>query len=277
MSLPGRHLCPAERAGAAAGPLRGPEHPPGRGPPPARRRGHGGRQPPQDGLGLTGEGRGPFRFPRERDAPGASAPPSAAGPNLRPGPSAAHRRHPALYPLRTAPAATSWEPHARRRPHGEGNFPPLFTPRRRSPAHPHGGEPRWRRKSEAARCLPGYGPGRTRRGRPPAPPERAKPRRRRRGWYNGPQRRPSPRYPCPLSSPVAIRGGAAPALPCRHPPGQPRQAPERGGRHGDGRRRVPVSASAGRGRAGRGGARPRYRRPSRCGQGPAAARSGSRV
>lgn len=98
----------------------------------------------------------PHRTQRSRHL----GPPSAAGPKGRPGPSAAHRRHPALHPLRTAPAATPREPRARRRSHGRGNFTP-GPPRRRSPAHPHGGEPRWRRKGEPARCLPGYGPGRT--------------------------------------------------------------------------------------------------------------------
>lgn len=41
--------------------------------------------------------------------------------------------------------------------------PPNCTPRRRSPTHPYGAQPRWRRKDEAARCPPGCAPP-----RPPA-------------------------------------------------------------------------------------------------------------
>lgn len=72
MSLPGRPLRPAQRAGPAAGP--------GRGPPRARQRRHKGHQPPQEGLRLTGEGRGPLRVPTARDATGASALPFSRGP-----------------------------------------------------------------------------------------------------------------------------------------------------------------------------------------------------
>lgn len=66
-----------------------------------------------------------------------------------------------------------------------------------------------------------------------------------------PQRCPSPRVPRPLSSPGAdpVRGGSCPSPPCRHPPGQHREAP---GAWWSPWKRPPPSPRPGERRSGRG-------------------------
>lgn len=136
MSFPGRQLRPAERAGAAAGPVQGPKHPVGQGAP-RTRRGYEGRQPSQDGLHLTGSGReGESSASPKKGRSKRLSLPSAASPNRRPGPSAVHRRHPALSPLRTTPATRAQKPRACRRSHSGDNHPPSCTPRSRSQLTP---------------------------------------------------------------------------------------------------------------------------------------------
>ncbi|KAM6305086.1 LOW QUALITY PROTEIN: dynein regulatory complex protein 9 [Aegotheles albertisi] len=88
---------------------------------------------------------------------------------------------------------------------------PPVPPRRRCPAHPRGGEPRWRRKGERLRCLPGYG-----REGPRGRTQRRLSERARLGPAGGTSApsavpRPVPRVPSLLR--VAIRAGRP--QPCR--------------------------------------------------------------
>ncbi|XP_055673185.1 dynein regulatory complex protein 9 isoform X1 [Falco peregrinus] len=90
-------------------------------------------------------------------------------------------------------------------------------------------------KGSPAALPSGIWAGRTPAGAP-APPERAKPRRPRRVGYIAPSAVPRPLPRAPSLPRAAIRAGAAPAPPCRHPYGQPREAP---GAWGSSWRRAP--------------------------------------
>ncbi|XP_037262844.1 dynein regulatory complex protein 9 isoform X3 [Falco rusticolus] len=90
-------------------------------------------------------------------------------------------------------------------------------------------------KGSPAALPSGIWAGRTPAGAP-APPERAKPRRPRRVGYIAPSAVPRPLPRAPSLPRAAIRAGAAPAPPCRHPHGQPREAP---GAWGSSWRRAP--------------------------------------
>lgn len=287
MSLPGRQLRPAERAGAAScrrpGPAartscrpgathsttakaRRPPASPGRAPP------HGGGK----GTPSASPENGTLQAPQ---LPFSCGPQPPAGTIRRT--SAPSRPLPAPHGAsRNAPGATRPPTVPWRR-----QLPPRHSPRSTAPqltptaANQDGGE---RESCRAAfRDMGREGPPR---GRRRAPPERAKSRRPRRGGYTGPQSVPRPVSCVPFLLRVAIRGRAAPAPPCRHQPGQPREAPgawwspwrraPRPPRPGERRSGPGPGRTQHRQRAGR-GCSARYRRPSRCGQDSAAARGGS--